>query len=117
MFALTTGSMFMCSFGAIPSQIVPAGISKLNIKGLSVFTVSNVLFTPFGTCCSVSNPGVNPPIVPVVPCTPIIVSWSLASTKLKISGQPALNMLSTATCAFGGIIKPISNPNSSLKAL
>ena len=96
------GTLLKCSFGNAPVPIMVLPDKKVRSRlPVAVKTdhipLLNIL--PFGMCSNPANPmviaataaamGVLTP-VPCIPCT--VQDWTGASEKVKVKGNPALNM-------------------------
>lgn len=114
---VVNGAQLMCSFGVAPSALtvlpqkgVLCGSPAATIMDMAPMT--NIM--PFGMCNSLANPTVASAtaaamgVLTPMPCVPAVVGpWAPGVPTLAIGGVPALDNLSKATCAYGGMIQVV----------
>ena len=115
---VVNGATLMCSFGVAPcSLVVPPLI--VSAGGQPVATVNDnklTNITTFGMCTTLTNPQVAAAtsaamgVLTPMPCVPVITApWMPGSTKVMISGVPALTSESQCMCMWAGVVT-ISSP-------
>lgn len=114
-----TGAMMQCTFGAAPSTFVatPTNVITSNMTaGIITDTVPIKNIPPFGVCSSLANPTVASAtaaalgVLTPMPCLPVFPApWAAGAANVMITNTPALDNISTLTCAYGGVIT-FSNP-------
>lgn len=120
---VNVGSTCMCDKGLAPCavavglpNVITGGTPSLN---MSSSTPANL--PTFGMCTSQANPTVAAAtaaamgVLTPMPCVPVLMPWSGTSTTVKITGQPAVNALSSLTCSWGGTIKVTVTANQTVK--
>lgn len=114
------GAQLMCSFGVAPSALTVLPKNRMKTSNQPAANVmDNVPMTnimPFGMCNSLANPQVASAtsaalgVLTPMPCQPVIPGpWKPGATTVILSGQPALDSVSTLNCAWAGVIT-IVNP-------
>lgn len=115
---VVTGAVSICSTGigttsliATPHTVKACGIDALFIN--DVATGQNI--PPFPLCNNIANPAVAAAtaaaggVLTPSTCTPIVSPWSPGAPTVNITGTPALDNISTANCAYGGVLS-ITSP-------
>ena len=95
----------MCTFGTGPGMLLALPTSLTLINGMPLATIMDVApivnIPPFSTCISPAPS----PIPPVKPCVPSITgTWLPGVLNVLAGGFPALDILSKAMCARGGVL-------------
>lgn len=114
------GAQLMCSFGVAPSALTVLPKNRMKTSNQPAANVmDNVPMTnimPFGMCNSLANPQVASAtsaalgVLTPMPCQPVIPGpWKPGAATVILSGQPALDSVSTLNCAWAGVIT-IVNP-------
>ena len=117
--ALNANSLIKCSSLVVPTPM-PFNIPMSNVRIQSQFAATNIMSTPLnipslGMCMSPTNPSVIAAYGNPVPCTPILLAWTLNSLSVRINGCFALTDQSQIMCTLGGIISIEKTLNQSVK--
>ena len=115
MMHIGTGVMCMCTFGLAPSVLNVIKTELSTMPGGNMSDMAPFLnIPPFGMCTTPSNPAVAAATAAALgvptpaPCIPAIPApWIPGPTKTMIVKMPSINLMSSLTCAFGGMIKPV----------
>lgn len=109
----TTATM-TCPFGMAPSNFIatvrPVMTSNL-VAGVITDNIPMSNIPPFGMCMSLANPTVAAAtsaalgVLTPQPCVPVFPApWAPGAATVQIANIPALDNISTLTCAYGGVI-------------
>lgn len=110
-----SGAVLACPFGlapatlnVLPDRTVLAG--SLSATAPDMQPLVNI--PSFGMCASLANPAVAAAtsaalgVLTPAPCVPNIVApWVPGSSRVLISGRPALHQGCTCSCLWGGVIR------------
>jgi hypothetical protein len=119
------GAQLMCSFGSSPSTLTVLPVNRTDIANQPEATIQDhipmVNIMPFGMCLTPSNPQVAAATAAALgvltpqPCIPVTSTpWAPGAPIVTIANQPALDNISTCSCAWGGLIA-ILNPGQQTK--
>ncbi|MGA2010066.1 MAG: DUF4280 domain-containing protein [Solirubrobacteraceae bacterium] len=106
-----TGAALQCSFGTTPATFTASSsdVSATQSAAGVVGDVGPANVAPFGMCTSLSNPQVaaassGAGVLTPQPCQPVLSPWTPGSATVSVDGSPALDDVSTCSCAWGGSI-------------
>lgn len=108
-----------CSFGTTPSVLTVLPVNRVNAGNQPAATIMDhqpmVNINPFGMCMSPANPQVIAATAAALgvftpqPCLPMTLApWAPGAVTVQIAGQPALDTISTCTCAWTGIVSVVA---------
>lgn len=108
-----------CSFGTTPSVLTVLPVNRVNAGNQPAATIMDhqpmVNINPFGMCVSPANPQVIAATAAALgvftpqPCLPMTLApWVPGAVTVQIAGQPALDTISTCTCAWTGIVSVVA---------
>lgn len=123
---LVNGAQLKCTFGVAPSVLMVLPKSKVMAANMPVpnimDNIPNTNILPFGMCQTPSNPAVAAAtaaalgVLTPMPCVPVTVApWVPGVPTVLVGNMPALDINCQLICMWGGVIKPLGSPATTVQ--